>query len=827
MHPGALRALDFDRVIDAVRSFAQTSLGTARLAGVRPHTDPRHAREALDMTSEGVLYLHAADAALRAADDLAQVLDALAVEAHRLEPTGLLALATFLSSVLDVRQAIRSLAPEAAPHLHAIADRVAGFEGEIAGVRHAIDDGAEVVDEASPQLRTIRERLRKQRQRLRGTLESFVRGKDARRYLQDQIVTDRNGRYVLVVRAEHRRAIPGLVHGHSASGASVYLEPLSTVELNNDIVALQDQEREEVHRILLALTDAFRHRAADLQRTVTSATDFDEIQAKARFARLVDGIAPAPAPDGRIELLAARHPLLLADVVARLDTMRGVDPAGAPPPRAAPVPIDIVMIPPVTALVITGPNTGGKTVALKTAGLLALMAQAGLHVPAAPGSRLPVFRSVFADIGDEQSIDENLSTFSGHIANIVTMDRQLKLPALVLLDEVGAGTDPREGSALGTAIVDHFRSRDARVIVTTHDDALKSFGSTTDGVACAAFGFDPESYAPTFALRYGSPGRSLALEIAGRLGMAPSVLDAARRLRGRREGQLADHLATLDRDRQAVDRDRVNLERERKRVAAATAELNAREAEIRDRAQTSRRQEHEAVDRRIREAKREIDAVMSDLRARSEALAREAARRPAPLGPPRLSTGQQGEARRQARDALAAIADRLGPPAEGSTAPVVESPPGKQPAIGDLVDIRPLGLRGRLRDMRGQEAEVEAEGKRLRVDLSTLRVVAGGGTADRGTVDVTVRLQPRADSSSSELNVIGCRVEEAVARVEKFLDGALLAELRSVRVIHGHGTGRLRSAIAEALKGHSLVARVSPAPAEQGGNGVTVVELSG
>ena len=823
MHPGALRALEFDRVIEAVRSFAQTSLGADRLGHLRPHSDPRQAREAIEATSEGVQYLNAAKAGLCSSDDLEQALGALAVEGRRLEPAGLLTLATFLASVLDVREAIRDLAREAVPHLHAIADGMAGFDDEVTNVRRAIDDGAEVVDDASPHLRTLRARLRKLRQSLRGTLESYVRGKDARRYLQDQIVTDRNGRYVLVVRAEHRGAIPGLVHAHSTSGASLYLEPLSTVELNNDIVALQEQEREEVQRILLALSDAFRCRATDLQRTATSATDFDEIQAKAHFARLVDGIAPTPASDGRIELLGARHPLLIAGVVARLDAVRRLDADDTRPPRDAPVPIDVVMIPPVTALVVTGPNTGGKTVALKTAGLLALMAQAGLHVPALPGTRLPVFRSIFADIGDEQSIDANLSTFSGHIANIVTMDRELTLPALVLLDEVGAGTDPAEGGALGTAIVDHFRSRKALVIVTTHDDALKSFASTADGVACAAFGFDPETYAPTFVLRYGSPGRSLALEIAGRLGIVPSIIDAARQLRGRREGQLAAHLETLDRDRQAVDRDRGEQGRERQRLAAIEADLVAREAELGHRGQTIRRQEREAVDRRIREARREIDAVVSDLKARSEALAKDAGRRTAQLGPPRLSTGRSGEARRQAREALGAIAGRRGSRG-GSAEPGFEKGPEREPRIGDLVDVRPLGLLGRLRAVNGQEAEVEAAGKRLRVALSHLRVVDGAETEGLGTVDVTVRLQPRANGSS-ELNVIGCRAEEAVDRVEKFLDGALLDELRTVRVIHGHGTGRLRSAIVKALERHSLVACVRPAPAEQGGNGVTVVEL--
>ena len=334
------------------------------------------------------------------------------------------------------------------------------------------------MDDASPELRSIRDRLRKQRARLRGTLESYLRGKETAKYLQQQIVTDRNGRYVLVVRAEHRSAIPGIVHGSSGTGASLYLEPLSTVEINNDIVALEQQESEEVHRILVALSDGFRARAGELQATVDGASELDVLQAKAQFSIRVDGIEPKISADGRLELRAARHPLLTGKAV----------------------PVDILVIPPVSVVVITGPNTGGKTVALKTAGLLPLMAQAGLLIPAADGSQIPVFKCVFADIGDDQSIAANLSTFSSHIKNIVDMNAALDLPALVLLDEAGAGTDPLEGGALAMAMIDHFRKRGAKVVATTHYDSLKTYAATTEGVMAAGFGFDPQTFAPTYRL---------------------------------------------------------------------------------------------------------------------------------------------------------------------------------------------------------------------------------------------------------------------------------------------------------------------------------------
>ena len=407
------------------------------------------------------------------------------------------------------------------PRLGAIVEPAASFEREIADVRRKIDPSGEVVDDASPELRSLRDRLRKQRARLRGTLESYLRGKDTAKYLQQQIVTDRNGRYVLVVRAEHRTAIPGIVHGSSASGASLFLEPLSTVEINNDIVALEQQEQEEVRRILLALADALpRPRRRSCTARWTPRRRSTSLQAKARYSlRRRRRRCRACRATGGSSCAARAIRCSIAPRASSVDRRS-----------------TSLLIPPVRALVITGPNTGGKTVALKTAGLLPMMAQAGLLIPAAEGTQVPIFHGVFADIGDEQSIADNLSTFSAHIANVVAMDKALALPALVLLDEAGGGTDPNEGGALATAIIDHFRRRGAMVVATTHFDALKTYASTTEGVASAGFGFNPETFAPTYRLHYGSPGSSLALEIATRLGLPGDIIEQARAQRTRARG---------------------------------------------------------------------------------------------------------------------------------------------------------------------------------------------------------------------------------------------------------------------------------------------------
>jgi DNA mismatch repair protein MutS2 len=813
MHPGALRALEFDRIAAALRGFAQTSEGAARLAAIETLTDPRAVAQALDATLETVRFLADNTISVQAPAELDAVLAGVGVEGRALEPAELLILANFLSSVETTASAVRR-ARSAVPALRRIADRTAAFTQEIADIRRKIDPGGEVVDDASPELRSIRDRLRKQRARLRGTLESYLRGKDTAKYLQQQVVTDRNGRYVLVVRAEHRSAIPGIVHGSSGTGASLYLEPLSTVEINNDIVALEQQEQQEVYRILLALSDAFRRRGGELEATIEAAVEFDVLQARAQLSMLVDGIRPKIAVDGRLEIRGGRHPLLNPALRRRIETAADGD--------KTPVPVDVLLIPPTRVLVITGPNTGGKTVALKTAGLLSLMAQAGLLIPAAEGSQVPVFRCIFADIGDEQSIAANLSTFSSHIRNIVEMSKALELPALVLLDEAGAGTDPVDGGALAMAMIEHFRKRGAMVVATTHYDSLKTYASTTEGVVPAGFGFDPQTFAPTYRLNYGSPGSSLALEIASRLGMPPAIIDQARALRSERETQLANHLARIERDTQALEHDRRLAARERQTLAEQAARLQAREQDLKNREDTFKRRLDQRIDERLRDARREIDAVVDALKAKTQHLAVEAERKAARLIP----TGQTGGARADARAAIDAIGERLrnAPVQESATATAVHS--GRPAAVGDRVLVGALGLEGTVRSIQDSNAEIEVRGKRMRSKVADLRVITPAATvaAQASRVRVNVDLQPRA-GTLSELNLIGNNVDEALTRLEKFFDDALVTESRTLRIVHGYGTGQLRRAVADFLKTHPLVASFGPAPENQGSGGATVVEL--
>lgn len=800
MQPGALRALEFDRIVEAVQGFAVTPMGAQRLGELTPSTDPAKVAQQLTATTESVRYIASQGTfPLRASDELPGILEALTVEGRPLETQHLLQLAGFLDSVDDARSGIRR-APGSFPILETTSGGAASFKGETSAVREKIDPAGDVLDNASSELKLIRDRLRKQRSRLRTTLESYLRGKETAKYLQEQVVTERAGRYVLVVKAEHRSGIPGIVHGTSTSGASLFLEPLSTVEINNDIVAIEEQEAEEIRKILLALTDAFRARAADLHRTVDAATELDVMQGRARYSQSIDGVEPVLSTDGAFEVQAARHPLLKQAV-----------------------PVTIKVIPPASVLLITGPNTGGKTVALKTAGLLALMVQSGLRIPAADGSRVPVFRSLFADIGDEQSIEASLSTFSAHITNIASMDRAMTTPALVLLDEVGSGTDPIEGGALGVAVVDHFKKRGATVIATSHYDALKTYASTTEGVASAAFGFEEPTFAPTYQLVYGTPGRSLALEIAARLGLNPSVIAAARDNVSAREAQLAEHLAKIDRDLRSLEHEQRLVARERSTLHDSEAKMRQREDGLRQREETFRKRLNEELETQLRQARKEIDDVISELKAKAAAIA---------AAPRLVSTGDTGTARSDARAALEAVADRIRgvhhqSPDDQSPQSPAPNPQSPLIDVGSRVIVGGLGLEATVTALHDGTAELDVRGKRMRASVRDLRVVGGNGGGQAkapARVSVHVELQPR-ETSVMDLNVIGCTVDEALSRAERFLDETLLSDQRVVRLIHGYGTGQLKRAIAGFLQQHPLVARFATAPPDQGGGGVTVVEL--
>jgi DNA mismatch repair protein MutS2 len=791
----APRPLEFDRVVDEVTALAITPLGAVALSELEPSPDPKVVVAAQAATTETVKFLERHPLfPLRAGEALPEALDGLEVHGRPLEPLQLGLLADFLDSVAQARSSIARAGTDF-PILRDVVAHVTAFKAEVDAVRQAIDPGGEVLDQASPELKRIRNELRQKRQKLRGTLEQFTRG-SASKYLQDEVITERNGRFVLMVRAEHRGNVPGIVHGSSTTGATLFMEPAATVEINNDIVELEDREREEILRILLELTDRFRARPQDIEIARHVARDLDVLQAKGRYSSKLNAIEPEFTIDTSLQLKDSRHPML-----------------------ERPVPVDVLLDPPNRVLLITGPNTGGKTVALKTAGLFALMAQAGLHVPA-KSARLPVFRCVFADIGDEQSIEASLSTFSSHIRNLVTMDRELETPALVLLDEVGTGTDPNEGGALATAIVQHFRQRGALVVATTHFDAVKTWGIGTEGVAVAAFAFDPQNFAPTYRLLYGAPGRSLAIEMAQRLGMPQSVIASARGYLSDDQKRLQAHLSRLDAQARALESERTKLERDKRAFNETNAELTKREKSLAEREEVFKKRLNERLDERLRQARRDVDVVIEQLKEKSEAIAEKASLRAV------VNTGETGSARAEARAEIDRIVEDLRHPGSSPAATAnAVARRTSEPEVGSKVTVGGLGLEGVVLSIDGNRAEVDVRGKRIQAKTKELRVIDGPkGPSPQGRVRVNVDLKPR-EGLLSELNVIGMTVDQAIDRVARFLDDTLVTDLHEVRIVHGHGTGQLRKGLQAFLKTHPQVAKYYAAPDNQGGGGATIVEL--
>ena len=790
----APRPLEFDRVVDQVTALAITPLGAVALSELEPSPDPRVVVAAQAATSETVKFLERHPLfPLRAGEALPEALDGLAVQGRPLEPLQLRLLADFLDSVDQARASIARAGADF-PILRDLVAHVTAFKVEVDAVRQAVDPGGEVLDQASPELKRIRNELRQKRQKLRGTLEQFTRG-SASKYLQDEVITERNGRFVLMVRAEHRGSVPGIVHGTSTTGATLFMEPAATVEINNDIVELEDREREEILRILLELTDRFRARPRDIEIARHVARDLDVLQAKGRYSSKLNAVEPEFTIDTTLHLKESRHPML-----------------------ERPVAVDVLLDPPNRVLLITGPNTGGKTVALKTAGLFALMAQAGLHVPAR-SARLPVFRCVFADIGDEQSIEASLSTFSSHIRNLVAMDRELETPALVLLDEVGTGTDPNEGGALATAIVQHFRQRGALVIATTHFDTVKTWGIGTEGVAVAAFAFDPQNFAPTYKLLYGAPGRSLAIEMAQRLGMPQAVIAAARGYLSDDQKRLQAHLSRLDAQARALESERTKLDRDKRAFNETNAELTKREKSLAEREEVFKKRLNERLDERLRQARRDVDAVIEQLKEKSEAIAEKASLRAV------VNTGETGSARAEARAEIDRIVEDLrhpgSSPAAAAKAVALQT---SEPEVGSRVTVGGLGLEGVVLSIDGNRAEIDVRGKRIQAKVKELRVINGPSSTPAAKVRVNVDLKPR-EGFLSELNVIGMTVDQAIDRVSQFLDDTLVTDLQEVRIVHGHGTGQLRKGLQAFLKTHPQVAKYYAAPDNQGGGGATIVEL--
>ncbi len=817
MNPKSLHTLEYDKIIARLAALCETAPGRALALDLLPSSDYDEVVRRQRLTAEARRLLAMKPSlSLAAARDIAEPVRQAAL-GHVLEPAELLdvqatlALARSLHDTIDRLRLPAGGQASGLPLLAAVADGIADFRDLAAGIGRAIDARAEVVDGASPVLAQLRRDARHAHDRLAHRLQQLVASPAARSALQEPIVTLRDGRYVIPVKAEMRGHIPGIVHDVSASGATVFLEPLEVVEQGNAWRELQAEEQREVRRILRDLSARVGGRAGEITAALDALADVDLSLAKARLGEAMaahdlpsegDDQSWLARPPGTAELrlVDARHPLLTGDVMPITVWVGTGDPtSNLQPPTSSPAPF--------SALLITGPNTGGKTVALKTVGLLVLMAQAGLPVPAAQGSRLPVFDAVFADIGDEQSIAQSLSTFSSHVGNIISILAAATGDSLVLLDELGAGTDPAEGSALAKAILQHLLRLGCLTIATTHHGELKAFAHVTPGIANASVEFDPETLAPTYRLNIGLPGQSNALAIAQRLGLPADILEEARQAIGEDRLAVESLIVDLQRQREAAESARLTQQ-----TAAAEAERARREVSDKLAALESGR------DRLLEETRRRMEGDLSEARGRLRQALRDLERSE------RLTPFERAAAIEAAQAEVAAVEKTV----EKLERRRRRRGPLPPIAPGDRLYLRDLPLPGEALaapDPATGEVEVKLGALRARVSVKQVERVEKPEAAPAARTTTPLAPAP-ASAVAPELDVRGLAVDEAVPLIDQRLDEAFRAGVEALRIVHGKGTGTLRRAVREMLSKHPLVRAHAPAASRQGGDGVTVVELA-
>jgi DNA mismatch repair protein MutS2 len=798
VNPKDLSTLEFPKILERLARYAAFAPGKELVVALAPSDLPAEARRRQIETAEARWLLSVKpDLGLGGARDMRAALQQALLSAT-LTPHDLLDIRQTLIAARDLKRAVIGLT-ERVPHLADIAYRIEDCPGLIQEIGRCISERGEVVDAASPNLSRLRREVEVALQRLMDRLQHIVQSADNSQYLQDAFITQRHGRYVIPLRAEFKGRIRGIVHDQSASGATLFIEPLATVELNNRWRQAQLEEEEEVQRILLALSQRVADEAERIRWTLAALAELDLALAKARYA---DELRASEAhwvieegSDSRtvpLQLLAARHPLL--------------DPGTV-------VPIDVCLAADTSILIITGPNTGGKTVALKTIGLLVAMAQAGLHLPASEGSLLPFFGSIYADIGDEQSTEQSLSTFSAHLTNIVRILNSCQRDSLVILDELGAGTDPVEGSALARAVLTHLRERGVTTFVATHYSELKSYAHQTPGVTNASVEFDAETLAPTYRLRIGLPGRSNAFAIARRLGLADAVVEAAQALVSpdaqHAEAMLHDIQAALDAARE-----------ERAAVETIRVQLETRRVELEQRLARLDRERRDILNTARAEARRDVEQVRREL---AQLRAQWPARPPWAM---RDEAVPETAALEQAATALDALDARLAD--EAATPPPAPIYRGPLRA-GDIAWVIPLHALGEV--IESQRGRVEVQVGRFRTTVRRNQVelrerpVAASKPSDTGGRTAAVRVA-EAESPGMELDLRGRTTDEGLIHLERYLDTAYRANLPWVRIIHGKGTGVMRAAVREALRDHALVASYRAGDEGEGGEGVTVASLA-
>ncbi len=787
MEEHTLKVIEFGKVIARLQSQAASSLGQEAAAVTYPAADIELARSKQKETTEARTILdYEGSIPFGGIEDIRKYVERASVQAM-LQPQDLL-------SVLGTLQSSRRLGlffgklRQKYPLLCDLASEIDHFEKLEAGISNAISSNAEVLDSASPALGRARSELRTVHARLTERINSVLQSKDYRTIIQEPVITIRNDRYCIPIKSEHRGQFPGIVHDASASGATLFMEPASIVEMGNRRKQLAVKEREEVERVLVELSGEVGDLSERIMATLNVVGMLDCIAARAKLSLMQGASEPVLNDQGRIDLRAARHPLLTGSVM----------------------PIDVNLGKRFNALLITGPNTGGKTVTLKTLGLFAVMAASGLHIPAASGSEMAIFDDVRADIGDEQSIEQSLSTFSSHMTNIVRITRNASRNSLILLDEIGAGTDPGEGAALAKAVLDYLLGKGAKIVATTHYGELKEFAYLREGIENASVEFDPETLRPTYRLLTGIPGSSNAFAIAGRLGLDGSIIEAAK-------SNLATHIETTDELIRRIE--------ESHKAAAEQQRMAERSSSD---AEALRRRYQEQLSR-LENAR---DRVEQNAKERAESVIQSYSRK---LDQTLEQLAHQKKDSKRAQD-LSKKAEKLVEQLEDqAVAPVVAREP-KDEALSPGTELK-RGTRVRIANV-NQDAEIvepPADGKvvvlvgtmRVSVPMSSLRKPRGEPEKEEvrdHSAESRMALE-KAREFVSEIHLRGLRVEPALLELERYLDDAMSAGVDQVRIIHGKGTGQMKNAVWDYLRKHPGISSYRLGEPGEGGSGATVAKM--
>jgi DNA mismatch repair protein MutS2 len=811
--------LEFESLRELLRGYTRSPLGAGKASEAAPSSDVAYIRAQQQLVAEIRVFLRAGSRfEFSGLIDLEQLVHKAGIQGAALETIEIRDIIAVVDRAAEWREiAMNPPASMEWPAVRALSDGISDFTDFLRFFRKKILPDGTLDDRASPELASIRREVEKQKRLIQESLRGYLRRLAEGGAVQDELVTIRGERFVIPVKAEQKRRVNGVVHGASSSGQTVFVEPLETIEQNNELVRLLEEEQAEVHRILLEMTSRIAQHAGAIAGATEVLAEIEWQFAKARFAEDYDCAKPEmnEGEPRRLSLHDARHPLLERNLKSKGGS---VVPLTLEMGAAAEVPGGRLPQGDYFQLVITGPNTGGKTVALKTVGLLALMAQAGFPVPA-QRAELPIFDAVLADIGDYQSIEQNLSTFSAHVTNIDFISRTATPRSLVLLDELGSATDPEEGAALAVAIADHIRRIGCASIVSTHHTSLKVYGANTPGVLNAAVGFDERTLQPTYQLQVGVPGASAGINIAQRLGLNTTIVDSARSRLGSQTQDVARFLDRLHAELRETEQERESIKRREQEV---TRERNRLEAEGRKEQKEKVREMEKKLEDLLREFEyqaRENVAAVQD-RAAALKLSKDAERRVAKL---------RREFREQFNQSV--VAHTTGADVGDANArPTLV----KHVLEGDTVRLKSLGRNAKIaRKVDDNTFEVEVGLMKMKVPRDDIAEVVTRGGEQKGSTPlqaarargISVSVADEAGATPSEINVIGENVDDATRRVDQFIDRAFLAGLPRIRIVHGSGMGILRKALRQFLKSHPHVATVAEPPQNEGGAGATVVDL--